>query len=255
MTADYGIDAPGVVRNLALIGAVCLAISILGLSGVLPRQFTLFHGAVTISSIGTFLPPALGFFFGAGWMYFGSRYGKVKERERLLDKIEWRGDERVLDVGCGRGLLLVGAAKRVPHGSADGIDIWQAADLSGNKAEVPLENAKREGVGERVHVHTADMRKLPFDDRTFDVVVSRAAIHNIYVPADRDAAIREIARVLKPGGRAVISDIRHMPQYTKQFHASGCPDVRLTDSKLGEAWVMVFTLGSLRPNTMVVKKA
>ncbi|HEX4826518.1 MAG TPA: class I SAM-dependent methyltransferase [Candidatus Polarisedimenticolaceae bacterium] len=252
MNADYGIDAPGVVRNLALIGAACFVVAILGLAGVVPRQVTI--GAVTVSSIGTFLPPALGFFFGAAWMYFGSRYGKIKERERLLDKIAWRGDERVLDVGCGRGLMLVGAAKRVPKGSAVGIDIWQAEDLSGNRPEVPLENAKREGVETRVTVESADMRKLPFENGSFDVVVSRAAIHNVYDPRGRDAAIREIARVLAPGGRAVISDIRHMPQYTKQFEESGCRDVRLTDSKLGEAWIAIVTLGSLRPNTMVVKK-
>jgi hypothetical protein len=59
-------------------------------------------------------------------------------------------------------------------GEATGVDIWQAEDLSGNRPEATLENARREGVEDRVRIHTADMRKLPFPDGTFDVVVSRA---------------------------------------------------------------------------------
>jgi cyclopropane fatty-acyl-phospholipid synthase-like methyltransferase len=43
-----------------------------------------------------------------------------------------RGDETVLDVGYGRGLHLIGAAKRLTTGKAPGVDIWQAEDLSGN---------------------------------------------------------------------------------------------------------------------------
>ena len=74
-------------------------------------------------------------------MYFGSKYGKIAEREKLLKYIAWTGRERVLDVGCGRGLILVGAAKHLTTGHAVGIDIWQAEDLSGNRAEVPLGNA------------------------------------------------------------------------------------------------------------------
>jgi SAM-dependent methyltransferase len=196
----------------------------------------------------------IGLLTGAAWMYFGARYGKISAREKLLDRISWRGDERVLDVGCGRGLLLVGAAKRVPRGSAVGIDIWQAEDLSGNRPDVPLENAGIEGVRDRVSVETADMRKLPFPDASFDVVVSRVAIHNLYAAPDRAAAIREIARVLRPAGRAVIQDIRHMPEYTREFHAHGCPDVRLLDSQFMSLLTMVATMGSLRPNTMLVTK-
>jgi ubiquinone/menaquinone biosynthesis C-methylase UbiE len=253
MKADYGIDAPGVVRNLVLAGSAAAVVAILGIAGVIPRQIT--GAGVTLSTVSSFLPAAAGFYFGAAWMYFGSRYGKIKERERLLDTIAWRGDERVLDIGCGRGLMLVGAAKRLTTGHAVGIDIWQAEDLSGNRAGVPLENAKLEGVGGRVAVQTADMRKLPFDDRSFDVIVSRAAIHHLYALADRDAAIREIARVMASGGRAVISDIRHMPQYRRQLEASGCPDVRLVDSKLGQWMTTLFTFGSLAPNTIVARKA
>jgi ribosomal protein L11 methylase PrmA len=84
--------------------------------------------------------------FTGTWMAWSSRVGKLREREQLLDRIAWRGDEAVLDVGCGRGLLLVGAAKRLRAGHATGIDLWQAEDLAGNRPEATLENARLEGV-------------------------------------------------------------------------------------------------------------
>src|SRR3954468_16529954 len=66
------------------------------------------------------------------WMLWYSAAGKVRSRERRLDMIRWRGDERVLDVGCGRGLFLIGAAKRLKNGGrAIGIDLWRAGDLTG----------------------------------------------------------------------------------------------------------------------------
>src|SRR5204863_957440 len=109
------------------------------------------------------------------WMVYTSKIGKVRARERLLDRLTWTGGERVLDVGCGRGLMLIGAAKRLTAGKATGIDIWQAEDLSGNRPEATLLNAEREGVADRVEVETADMRDLPFPDGSFDVAVSCSA--------------------------------------------------------------------------------
>jgi ubiquinone/menaquinone biosynthesis C-methylase UbiE len=188
------------------------------------------------------------------WMVWTSRFGKIRERERLLDRLRWSGGERVLDVGCGRGLMLVGAAKRLTTGSATGIDIWQSEDLSGNRPEAPLENAKREGVADRVAVETADMRKLPFPDASFDVVVSSAAIHNLYDAADRRKAIAEIARVLKPGGRAVVDDIRHGREYAAAFAAAGCPRAESVGSRVGTAFLTLVTMGSLRPTTLIVTK-
>ena len=256
MNADYGIDAPDVIRNLAIGGAVGLLVGIAAVVRWLPRELTADVGSAVFRFplMGMGFGSAAGLFTGAAWMYFGSRYGKISAREKLLNRITWRGDERVLDAGCGRGLLLVGAAKRVPRGSAVGIDIWQAEDLSGNRPEVPLENAGAEGVRDRVSVETADMRKLPFPDASFDVIVSRVAIHNLYDAPDRAAAIREIARVMRPGARAVIEDIRHMPEYTREFHAHGCRDVRLLDSQIMSLLTMIVTMGSLRPNTMLVIK-
>src|SRR5262245_30089709 len=112
-------------------------------------------------------------FLGMGsYMIYSSKISKLHEREWLLDLIPWRGDETVLDVGCGLGLMLLGAAKRLTTGTASGIDIWRTEDLSGNHPDATLENARREGVADRVTVSTADMRQIPFPDGHFDVIVS-----------------------------------------------------------------------------------
>jgi len=257
-TPDYGLDAPGVVRNLVLGGVTGLTVwgsAALGLwSGFL--HFNVGGTAVELGLAGTGLGFAVLLLPMALWMTWSSKVGKVRGRETLLDAVAWRGDEQVLDVGCGRGLLLVGAARRLklPGGKATGIDIWQAEDLAGNRPEATLENARREGVLDRVEVKTADMRKLPFADGAVDVVVSKAAIHNLYESADRAAAIREIARVLKPGGHALIDDIRHGSEYEQIFAKNRCSTRRLTSRGSALFWA-VLTFGSLRPAILIATKA
>jgi len=251
MKADYGIDAPGVIRNL-------LIVTVVGLVAWTTMAAGLWSGVVAIGPVRLALArmllwPAIGCGAMALWMLYDSKFGKVRDRERLLDQIPWRGDERVLDVGCGRGLMLIGAAKRLTSGLATGIDIWQAEDLSGNRAEATIENAEHEGVRERVEVRTADMRKLPFDDAAFDVVVSCKAIHNLYDAGDRAQAIREIARVLKPGGRAVINDIRHLAEYARVFGAAGVP-TRRVGSRVAAAFLTIVTFGALTPATLLGEK-
>ena len=254
---DYGIDAPAAIRNLLIAAFAALVVATLARFGVVPAILSLPLGAsvvVQFPLVGSGLGIGLGFSAGAAWIYFGSRYGKISEREKLLDRTEWRGDERVLDVGCGRGLLLVGAAARLQGGTAVGIDLWKEEDLSGNQADVPLRNAALEGVGDRVSVQTADMRNLPFPDASFDVVVSRAAIHNVASSSERSRAIAEIARVLKPGGRALINDIRHLGEYSRIFAAAGCRDVRFLESPVASILCALVTMGALRPNTILVRK-
>src|SRR5207248_6090674 len=141
--------------------------------------------------------------------------GKLRSREQFLDLVPWRGDETVLDVGCGRGLFLVGAARRLTTGRAVGVDLWQAADLSGNRPEATLENARREGVADRVEVKDGDARHLAFADASFDVVVSSLALHNIVKAEERQQAVREIVRVLKPGGQVALVDIQHTGDYAR----------------------------------------
>jgi SAM-dependent methyltransferase len=250
---NYGIDAPQVIRNLIIVGVAGPLIWALVTFVIwahypsLPRWLLgLAGGGLNVGVLCILM---------AVWIFWESKVGKLRTRDRLLNRIDWKGDERVLDVGCGRGLMLIGAAKRLDSGSAIGIDLWQAEDLTGNNAEAVLENARLERVAQRVTVQTADMRQMPFRQNTFDVVVSRAAIHNLYKAADRAQAIREIARVLKPGGCALIDDIRHRRQYTSIFISNGCPEVRNMASRLIAVLLMLITFGSLSPATLVVRKA
>jgi ubiquinone/menaquinone biosynthesis C-methylase UbiE len=169
----------------------------------------------------------------AGLMVRSSRTGKLEERDRLLDELPWRGDERVLDVGCGRGLLLIGAAKRLTTGRAVGLDLWRKQDQTGNDPAATVANARAEGVAERVELCDGDARRLPFGGQTFDVVLSSLALHNIPGAAGRAAAVGEIVRVLKPGGRVVILDFRGTKQYAAALAAAGLGDVRRPPRRFG----------------------
>ena len=106
-----------------------------------------------------------------------------------------------------------------------GVDIWSTKDQSGNARDVTVLNASLEGVGDRVQIETVDMRALPYPDAAFDLVVSSLAIHNIRSNADRKLAIVEGFRVLKPGGRIVIADIRATAIYEEALRALGASNV------------------------------
>jgi ubiquinone/menaquinone biosynthesis C-methylase UbiE len=253
---NYGIDAPGVIRNLSVVAIVGLAIWAIPALGIGPEQL-----AFPILGVHVAIPlQATGFAMGtpcaimAAWMLWDSKVGKIRRRERLLNMLKWTGHEQVLDVGCGRGLMLVGAARRLTTGKATGIDLWKAEDLSGNYAEAALENARREGVADRVEVKTGDMRQMPFEPEAFDVVVSRAAIHNLCEVADRVRAFSEIVRVLKPGGRLLLEDIRHRHEYATTLTARGFGEIRRVDNKLSSWLARLLSRGSLDPVTLIVRK-
>jgi arsenite methyltransferase len=245
---DYGIDAPGVVRNLYLV-------FIAGMATYATARFGLWSGVVfhnDLAHTGLYM----GLICGAmgTWMLYDSKVGKLAERERLLDLVELRPEDNVLDLGCGRGLLLVGAAKRLTSGRATGLDLWNAEDLTGNTPEATLENARREGVSERVDVKTGDMRKMPFPDASFDAIVSNVAIHNIYKREGRVEAMREIARVLKPGGRLMIHDIRHVDEYASELSKLGLTGVERHGSVVMKIFLLLVTFGSLRPDIVTAHR-
>ena len=227
--ADYGLDAPKLVRRFALRGGFLIAFAVVL---YFVNRTTSPGTAQALASIVACI--GLGFLITAAVMIWSSRVAKLKLRDRMLDGISWRGDETVLDVGCGRGLLLIGAAKRLKTGKATGVDIWLSEDLSGNGPEAALQNAKTEGVADRVKIESADVRKLPFGASSFDVVVSSMAIHNIPSSQERAKALREMVRVLRPGGRVAIFDAFHGSEYAKGLLQLGLTDINL--SSLSFLW-------------------
>jgi arsenite methyltransferase len=226
--ADYGIDAPGVIRNLFVIGGFLLAALVFAPPRVGP--FRAGGATVTLDLRGIFAGGAVSCLLGGAFMILYAEFGKFRQRDRILAMIPWTGAENVLDVGTGRGLLAIGAAKRLTTGRVVGIDIWNASDLSGNTADGFLANAELEGVAERVEVRNADARRMPFPDSSFDVVLSNVCLHNIADARGRAEACREIGRVLKPGGVALISDFRETGLYATAFREA---DFEVERSPLG----------------------
>jgi SAM-dependent methyltransferase len=219
--ADYGIDAPEVVLRMFLVGITGVALGAVSWIAV-HLHWLPWARYATVPALWTG-----GIFLGqAGVMIWGSKVGKLRLRDKTLNSIPWRGDERVLDVGCGHGLMLLGAAKHLTSGRAIGIDIWSEEDQKSNSADATVENARREGVDDRVELLNADAREIPFPTGSFDVVISSFAIHNIYDRDQRDQAIRELARVLKPGGLLAITDIRHVREYEQVLRELGWPDIQ-----------------------------
>jgi SAM-dependent methyltransferase len=194
----YGIEAPYVPAGLTAGGAACC---------VAAR----WRRASWLTAIGAALLTQAGLY-----MHTTVR-GKLQIWERELDRLALRGDERLLDLGCGRGAVLIAAARRLPAGRAVGIDLWRSRDQSGNNIEVTRANARAAGVVDRVELQTADMTELPFPDASFDVVLSALALHNIPTGEGRERAVDEAMRVLRPGGRLLLADFRHASDYRRHL--------------------------------------
>ncbi len=213
MKPDYGIDAPNVIRNLLLSGIALIILSIL---------FPLIKiGELRLFTNYIFMFLGLFLILEAVLMILYSKFGKFRHRDRMLKMIEWMGDEKVLDVGTGKGLLMLGAAKKLTTGKSFGVDIWEKNDLSGNTFEQVMKNADVENVTDKIQVKNEDVRKLSFEDNYFDAVLSNLCLHNISSKEGRAEACREIVRVLKPGGKAVISDFKHLHEYSGNFRNLG----------------------------------
>jgi SAM-dependent methyltransferase len=226
---DYGIDAPAVLRNLFLFGGLCL---VLGL--FLPPIVHL--GPIVLNVRPSFLWPAF-FLIVEGFLYLlYVKVGKFRHRDRMLALHKWRGDEAVLDVGCGRGLLLAGAAKRLRSlkgsGGATGIDIWSNTDMGGNSEAATLQNLEIEGVRSFCTLVSVPAQEMPFGDASFDVVVSNLCLHNIYDGPTRRQALLQIVRVLKPGGVAILSDYKKTGEYADVLKAQGL----LVEKSRGGLW-------------------
>ena len=249
MKANYGVDAPGLVKTFLLISVLCFVTSLSLWGCFVPQR------AWASWVAGLLLVPAvyaLGMFC---LMLWESLVTKIISREVILDKLHWTGAEVVLDVGCGRGLMVVAAARRLTTGRAMGIDIWLQKDQASNHKAVPLVNAQIEGVEDRVTIRTADMRHLPFADGAFDVVVSSWAVHNLDTKEDRLAALKEIYRVLTPEGTLLLTDIVNRKEYAAELQKLGMNSVEIfVESKVKDWLLSAVSFGAYQPATVLARK-
>lgn len=245
---DYGIDAPGLVQTFVVVGGVAL-MTLIGLIVKVANPSALLIALQSVIGSVSFYCLSM-----VSFMIFYSRWQKVKDREKLLDLVTWNGTETVLDVGCGRGLMLVGAAKRLSSGKCIGIDLWIQKDQSDNSAAGALQNAKLEGVLDRVEVKTADMRELPFADQSFEVVTSSWVVHNLDNVKDRQKAIAEMLRVLKPNGFLILADIVNRDEYEACLQSFAVIDIQRTDYVFGRSILEKVSFGSFSPSAITARK-
>jgi SAM-dependent methyltransferase len=105
----------------------------------------------------------------------------------------------VLEIGSGPGELALEIARRLPGAEVVGIDVAEAM------VDRATGRARAEGLEQRARFQLADAAALPLADGSFDVVVSTLSLHHWSDPA---AVFAEIARVLRPGGVALVYDLR-----------------------------------------------
>jgi len=217
---DYGIDAPKIIRNLFLFTIILFGIAI-------------FFPVLIINSIKINLFPfeiivSIFCFLNGLLMLLYTGIGKFRQRDRMLRLINWTGNEMVLDIGTGLGLLMNGAAKRLTSGKAIGIDIWNKEDLSKNSPDKTMLNAELEGVAGKIEIKNENILHTNFQDNYFDVVISNLCLHNISDNEGRKTACTEIHRILKQNGTALISDFKHIKEYKSEFQKLG-----MTTEKIG----------------------
>jgi arsenite methyltransferase len=227
---NYGVDAPLVMKRMFTRAAWTTGI---GLAVFLMNRVEYPGPARTLLAV--FGVIGIGFAAGGGVMWWSSRTAKLALRDTLLDSLALKGEEKVLDAGCGLGLMLIGAAKRLKTGKATGVDVWDPAVLSGNSSDAAKANAKLEGVADKVRFETGDLRNLTYPEKSYDVAVSALAIHNLGEREDRDKAVRELWRVLKPGGRLLILDVVHVGEYASVLREAGA---EVTESSHGFLWCL-----------------
>ena len=129
---DYGYDAPYFPVLFGLLSiAAGLGATISWRQGVIrpAMQMTLYF-VFFLANTSSFL--------------YTTRRGKFLEWDRILDRLHLRGDEGVLDMGCGRGAVLTAVARRLTTGRVTGVDIWSKKDQSGNaKRRHPAQRVPR----------------------------------------------------------------------------------------------------------------
>jgi ubiquinone/menaquinone biosynthesis C-methylase UbiE len=173
-----------------------------------------------------------------------------------------------LDVGCGRGMVLLKIAQRKKalastgeSGSsagevhpAYGIDIFNSEDQTGNSPIATYKNVAAAGVLDHTVLHTASFtEKFPFADGSFSLIASSLAIHNVQREGQA-AAVREIARVCAPGGRVIIVDLFGVKDHGALLKRLGWTDVHIKGAGIRMVYGVLpcQILTAVKPETSIL---
>jgi arsenite methyltransferase len=216
----WGIDEPRSILQLAVSGILAVTVGFLVSIYAEPVNPDLARLALLVG-------PAVGFLIlvVAAALFWSGRQGKISEMEKITADIPWGGDEVVLDLGCGRGLGMVLASKKLASGYSVGVDQWKKGHVSGNDPRSIWANARKEGVEGRVFAVKADLSHLPLVDSSVDVVLSVTSMHRLVKRKERRGAFDELVRVLKDGGRVGIIDAGSGGDYARHLRDEGMSDV------------------------------
>lgn len=141
---------------------------------------------------------------------------RVKVARRIISNLSLNGSERILDVGSGRGLYAIEAAKQLSSGRVIGIDLWdpavatkvsfhhQFSQPTGNTMLNARKNTRLADVADEVEFINMDAAHLDFPDRSFDLVTCGFVLSHLW--RSQDEVLTELRRVIKDNGRLMIVD-------------------------------------------------
>jgi arsenite methyltransferase len=197
--SDYDFSLPQHFRHLAMLSLVLLIVAVLSAFFGMPN---LGIGLALVAVV--LLVPGLIQII----VVHQTRQIRLDIRDKMVTEGALKGYEQVLDIGTGSGITLFGFAKALKTGKGIGIDIYDPHG-GGSNAEAFWKNALKEGVQSMVELQNVDARQMPFENASFDIIVSSFAFHHIegHGGEGRRKAAAEIVRVLKPGGKVLIKDV------------------------------------------------
>jgi SAM-dependent methyltransferase len=174
--------------------------------------------------------------------------------DQLISRVDWDGNGTALDVGCGSAALTVKLAKKYPRAKITGVDYWGGSwGYSKKRCE---ENCGLEGVGSRTAFIHASASKLPFEDDSFDLVVSNLTFHEVRDTRNKRDVVKESLRVVKKGGRFVFQDLfllrshyRDIGDFVDTLKAEGIREAHFVDTSkaafIPKALKLPFMVGAI----------
>jgi len=177
---------------------------------------TLGAGALIIVPLGSLYHLIMAFLFVVilisflfplySYVMFSQKGGRFQDKvyNLIIESLGTKVKGKILDIGSGNGVLAVLLAQKQIEAEIVGIDYW-GKDWEYSKS-VSEKNAQIGKVEARVHFQKGDAAALEFANDTFDGAISNLTFHEVQSVADKREVVREVLRVVKPGGRFAFVD-------------------------------------------------